>query len=97
MCILYFTVFWNEFDEYECLATIEEDQGYTYGDMLYWELPVGGRDVVLGASGKPCIPTNVFFLFGFRDELNRKAPTKAELQNMSFLTFLLKRLVHFTM
>jgi hypothetical protein len=29
--------------------------------MLYWELPVGGRDVVLGASGSPCIPTNVFF------------------------------------
>jgi len=43
---------YEKFNEYEFLVTIEEEGGYTKGDMLYWDLPVDGRNVMLGSSGR---------------------------------------------
>ena len=60
--------------------------------------------VVLGASGRRErweLPVALvfrrmsFFPYGFGDALNRKAPTKAEFQNFSFLTFFIQFLCSF--
>ena len=43
---------YEKFNEYAFLVTVEEDGGYTYGEMLYWDLPVDGIYAMLETSDR---------------------------------------------